>query len=68
MACTPPSSLGGGGVKNFSGGQKFLFCWGLYIVGENNFVGAGGEGHEILKENSKLYNPTIKSIFRINIL
>ena len=33
-----------------------MYCWGV------NFV---EEGHRILKKNSKLLNPSIKSIFRI---
>ena len=66
MACTPPSSLGG--LKILAGVRNFYFDGGCISLGKIILLGGGGEGHEILKENSKLYNPTIKSIFRINIL
>ena len=66
-----PSSLGGGGVTFLEkyllergGVRNFYFGGGLYCWG-SNFV---RRGHRILKENLKLHNPSIKSIFRITSL
>ena len=49
------------------------YCW-VLLLGRVNFFGGGGGGregwgggggHRTLKENLKLHNPSIKSIFRI---
>ena len=63
----------GGGLKN----SRKVFAWevksfgvgGLCCCGRrgNNFVGGGG-AQRISKENFKLHNPSIKSIFRITSL
>ena len=55
---------GGGGIA------KIFIFWVEGSVGlmwGSNFLGGGGVGERlgILKENLKLYNPSIKSIFRI---
>ena len=83
MAYTPFIFLGGGGrgrVKIFEkyllgGVKKFYFVRGqgsCIVGGEGNFVEGGGGGgrggHGILKENLKLHNLSIKSIFRITNL
>ena len=50
--------------KIFAGGSKILILvWGLCCC-KVNFV----EGHRILKQNLKLHNPFIKSIFTITYL
>ena len=44
------------------------YCWVLLLERVNFFWGGGGGeggGHRTLKENLKLHNPSIKSIFRI---
>ena len=65
----PPSNLGG--VKNFrkvfaEGVWVKSFYFGEVVLLGGNFVGEGG--HRILKENLKLHNPNIKSIFTITSL
>ena len=70
MACTPPpppSSIQLGRVKNF----RKVFPGGEG-QGSEIFISVGVVlsewGHGILKENLKLHNPSIKSIFRISSL
>ena len=55
---------GGGGIA------KIFIFWvegSVVLMWGSNFWGGGGVGERlgILKENLKLYNPSIKSIFRI---
>ena len=78
MAYTPSIFLGGRGGRGrveifekylLGGVKKFYFVRGqgsCIVGGEGNFVEGGGHG--ILKENLKLHNLSIKSIFRITNL
>ena len=51
--------------KCLLGDQSFYFSVGYIVEGEG---GRGQGSHEILKENLKLHNPSIKNIFRISNL
>ena len=50
----------GGGVSNFC-----FWCLGNVLFGGSNFIGGGSRNW---KENLKLHNPSIESIFRITSL
>ena len=61
-----------GGERGGRGGgiAKIFIFWvegSVVLMWGSNFLGGGGVGERlgILKENLKLYNPSIKSIFRI---